>query len=287
MDLLTYARLLGIQVATLPPLGVWKSYPTDDKPHKRNGRIKYLGTHAHLQNMATMSACETWRPENGDQAPQIDHAEVARVIEKQRLAREEAAQRAAKVAGWVLHQTKLKQHPYLVNKGFPLEQGNVWTRERDGERTELLVIPMRIDGHVVGCQLINEFGEKRFLKGQRTDGAVFTMDNKGPPILVEGYVKALAVRAAMQALRKRYRIIVAFSANNMARIAKDLPDCFIVADLDAPSAQVPEYGGMGLKVARESGRRYWISNKVGQDFDQYLHAVGVFRASQALRAAMG
>lgn len=287
MDLVTYCRLVGIQIDTAPPIGVWSKYRTDDKPHHKNGRVKNMGTYAHVQNMATMSECDTWKPEDGDAAPTIDHAEVARVIEKQRLEREQAAQKAARLAGWVMNQCRLETHPYLVNGGFPEEQGNVWTREKDGERKKLLVIPMRIDGNIVGCQLIDEVGSKKFLTGQRTDGAVYVMDNRGLPILVEGYRKALAVRVALKALKRRYRIIVTFSAGNLARIAKDLPDCFIVADLDEPSAQVPTYGGMGLKVAKESGRPYWISNQVGQDFDKYLRDVGVFKASQALRTAMG
>ena len=286
MDLVSYCRLVGIQISAPPAIGVWTSHQTDDKPTKKNGRVKNMGDFAFVQNWATMPDVAVWKPDDGDAGPTIDHAEVARVIEKQRLEREQAAQKAAKLAGWILHQCHLESHPYLVDKGFPEEQGNVWTREKDGERKKLLVIPMRVDGHLVGCQLISESGEKKFLTGQRTDGAVFCIDNKGPPILVEGYAKALAVRVAMRALKRRYKLLVCFSAGNMARIARDLPDAFIVADLDEPSLQVPTYGGMGLKVAKESGRPYWISSKTGQDFDKFLRDVGVFKASQALRAAM-
>lgn len=286
MDLIAYCRCVGIQIDALPPIGVWTSYRTDDKPNKKNGRVKYMGTHAFVQNHATMASVATWKPEDGEQAPTIDHAEVARVIEKQRVARVDAQAEAARLAGWILHQCTLETHEYLASKGFPLEQGNVWRREKDGVVTKLLVIPMRVDGNIVGCQLINEKGEKKFLKHQRTDGAVFVIDNKGRPILVEGYAKALAVRIALQAIRMRYKIIVAFSAGNMAKLAAGLPESFIVADFDPPSEQVPLPGGMGLKVARESGRPYWISNRIGQDFDRYLHDVGIFKASQALRLAM-
>lgn len=286
MNLIDYCRACGIVIDTLPPIGVWKRYPTTDKPNKRNGAVKNMGDFAHVQNMATMDRCETWRPEESDQAPNIDHAEVARVIEKQRLERVASAARAAKLAGRILNQCTQETHQYLIDKGFPEERGNVWRREKDGVLMKLLVIPMRVDGNIVGCQLIDDTGVKKFLKGQRTDGAVYVIDNKGRSVVVEGYAKALAVRAALQAIRVRYKIIVAFSAANLLRIATDLPDSFIVADYDAPSPHAPLPGGMGLKVARESGRPYWISNKIGQDFDRYLRDVGVFKASQALRAAM-
>ena len=286
MDLLTYCRLVGIQIDAVPPIGVWKRYRTDDKPQHSNGRVKNMGTHAHVQNMATMASCETWRPEAGDEGPKIDHAEVARVIDKQRQERQAKMERAASKAAWILGQCRNECHPYLASHGFPLEQGNVYTHEKGDEKTKLLVIPMRVDGHLVSLQMIDPEGKKKFLTDGRTDGAVFVIDNKGPPVLVEGYAKALAARIALTALRKRYRIIVCFSAGNMAKLAAGLPDCFIIADRDEPSAQVPTLGGMGLKVATDSGRPFWISDKVGQDFDRFVADVGVFRASQALREAM-
>ena len=84
----------------------------------------------------------------------------------------------------------------------------------------------------------------------------------------------------------RYKLLVTFSAGNLARIAESLPDCFIVADRDAPTEQVPEPGGMGLKVALESKRPFWIADEEGIDFNDYARNVGMFKASQALRSAM-
>lgn len=286
MDLLTYCRLVGIQIDATPPIGVWSKYRTDDKPQHRNGRVKFMGTHAFVQNMATMASCETWRPDGNEDGPAIDHAEVARVIEKQRQERQAKMEHAARKAAWILGQCHNDVHPYLESHGFPLEQGNVYTHEKDGQKTKLLVIPMRVDGHLVSLQMIDPSGAKKFLKDGRTEDAVFVIDNKGPPVLVEGYAKALAARVALMALKRRYKIICCFSASNMAKIAERLPDCFLIADRDAPSQHAPLPGGMGLKVAQESGRPYWISDIEGEDFDVYLRRVGVFRASQALRVAM-
>lgn len=278
MNLLDYCRACGIVIETLPPIGVWKRYPTTDKPAKKNGAVKYLGTFAHVQNLATMPECSTWKPDDNDTGPVIDHAEVARIIEKQRQEREHAAQKAAKLAAYILHNSRLETHPYLESKGFPLEQGNVWTRERDGERLKLLVIPMRVDGHLVGCQMIAPDGSKKFLTGQRTDGAVFVMDNRGRPIVCEGLATALSIRASLQAIRVRYKLICCFSANNMARVVATLPDAFMVADNDI--------SGTGQRIATESGRPFFLPPVAGNDFNDWARNVGVFKASQALRIEM-
>jgi putative DNA primase/helicase len=278
MDLLTYCRLLGIQIDAVPPIGVWKRYPTTDKPEKKNGAVKNMGTFAFVKNLATMAEFETWRPENGDAAPVIDYAEIARVMKVQQEARQQAAQKAAKMAGWVMHQTELRTHAYLAAKGFPELQGNVWTREKDGERRQLLVVPMRIGPDLVGVQMIAEDGTKRFLTGQRTDGAVNVIDNKGRELLVEGWATALSVREAMKVLGARYKIVCCFSAGNLGKLAALKPECFVVADNDA--------SGTGERVARESGRPFFMPPVLGDDFNDWSSKVGKFFSSQALRAAM-
>jgi phage/plasmid primase-like uncharacterized protein len=170
-----------------------------------------------------------------------------------------------------------------VSKGFPQERANVWTTD-DG--TRLLVIPMRVGRQIVGVQMIREDGDKKFLAGQRTSDAAFVIDNKGLPVLCEGYATALSVRAALAALKARYTIFVCFSAGNVGRLAKELPRGLIVADNDLPSRLAPEPGGMGLKVAKESGWPYILPPEMGQDFNDWHQATSLFKCSQALRAAL-
>ena len=137
---------------------------------------------------------------------------------------------------------------------------------------------MRVDGHLVSLQMIDPEGKKKFLTDGRTEGAVFVMDSHGRTILCEGMATALSVRVALQALRMRYKLVVAFSASNMARIADGLPDSFIVADNDI--------SGTGQRIALESGRPFFLPPVPGNDFNDWLCAVGTFKASQALRIAM-
>jgi putative DNA primase/helicase len=161
-----------------------------------------------------------------------------------------------------------------VSKGFPEELGNVWVKDDK----EILVIPMRIDGRIVGVQLINDKGEKKFLHGQTSKGASFCMNAKGIPMFCEGYATALSIRECMKASNIKYAIYVCFSASNMKHIARTVGGGFIVADND-PNC-------IGEKTAKETGKPYWLSETVGDDFNDYHQRVGTFRASQNLKKTL-
>lgn len=261
-----FARQHGLILSGLQ-LDRWIPTPTEDHPRSSNGRYKFLGNVGWVQNWATMDKPATWFAEGHT----IDSPQIQKSIEESRHRATESAERASKKAGWILHQTELKSHPYLVSKGFPEEMGNVWNK--DGE--DILVIPMRIDSRLVGVQLINDKGEKKFLHGQTTKGASFCMNAKGIPIFCEGYATALSIRECMKASNIKYAIYTCFSASNMKHIARTIGDGFIVADND------PNH--IGEKSAIETGKPYWISETVGEDFNDYHRRVGSFRASQNLK----
>jgi putative DNA primase/helicase len=183
--------------------------------------------------------------------------------------------RAGEKAEWILSQCELATHPYLEAKGFPDEKANVWTTD-DGKR--LLVIPMRVGTQIVGCQLIDENGSKKFLSGQRTSDAAFVINNRGPAVLCEGYATALSIRAALAAIKARYTLFVCFSAHNLGRLAKALPRGLVVADNDASAT--------GERVAKETGWPYFMPPDVGMDFNDYHRATSLFKCSQALRSAL-
>jgi len=260
-----FARAHGLIIRSIIP-HKWVATPTEDHPKKQNGRYKFMGDIGWVQNWATMERPEMWRSDTS----QPVHVRQRERFEADRE-RKEAASKAASRAGWILHQCKATTHPYLEKKGFPDELGNVW--DKDGEK--LLVIPMRSSGRLVGCQLIDSDGNKKFLNGQVTKGASFLMDAKGLPIFCEGYATALSIREVMKAIKIRYSIYVCFSAGNMKDIAKSIKSGFVVADND-PS-------GTGERVAREADKPYWISPTIGQDFNDYWSQEGTFRASQSLK----
>lgn len=270
-DFVTFCRLHGVVIDSLPPIGVWKRLKTEDKPSHRNGAVKYLGTHGFVQNHATMTEVAVWRNESDSPVARQQVQKVA-----QQAAREtaQAQLQAAQKAAWILGQCELKPHAYIASKGFPDELVNVWTRD-DGA---VLVIPMWIGGKVVGCQLVTETGDKKFLTGQRTGHAEFVFANSGPHFLCEGYATGLSIRHALRNLKRRYTLHVTFSAGNMLKVAESLPRGFIVADNDA--------SGTGERIAKEIGWPYWMSDVVGEDANEYYLRKGMFALSQGLASLM-
>jgi putative DNA primase/helicase len=184
------------------------------------------------------------------------------------------AQRAAKRAESILAECELATHPYLEAKGFPEEMGNVWNRESDN----VLVIPMRVAGGLVGAQLIKPDGDKKFLFGQRSGGAEFVIGQRGTHVLCEGYATALSTQAALRNIKTPYVLHVTFSAGNMKRIAEALPGGLVIADNDD--------SGTGERVAREIGWPYWISDSVKEDANDYAQRAGVFALAMGIKRVM-
>jgi phage/plasmid primase-like uncharacterized protein len=267
MHLLDFCRLHGVIVDREPPIGIWKRYPTLDKPTHRNGAVKHMGTHAFIQNHATQTEISVWHAE-GDSV--MDPNKARKLVEAANRDIREKQEKAAQKAGFILHQCQIGYHPYLEKKGFADEQGNVWKHEDK----LLLVIPMRVGHKLVGCQLIDEDGTKKFLFGQRTSGAAFVFDNRGPNILCEGYATALSIKAAMKALKRRYTLHVTFSAGNMKKVADTLPKGFVVADNDASRT--------GLNTAQQIGWPYWMPDTEGMDANDVHVRDGLFKFSQSL-----
>lgn len=272
ISFLDFARSFGIMIDSDPPLGRWLRLPTVDHPRSRNGAVKWMGDHGFVQNHATQTDVAVWRAAGYATAGhRVDLSGVATAARKATAA---SQRRAAEKAEWILGQCEQIPHRYLANKGFPQAVANVWTDD-SGPR---LVIPMRVRGRIVGCQLIDKHGQKRFLSGQRTNDAVFVFHNKGPIVLCEGYATALSCQAALRALRARYTLVVCFSAHNLKRVAATLPKGLVVADNDA--------SGTGERVAKETGWPYFLPPEVGQDFNDYHQATSLFTCSQALSLAL-
>ena len=129
---------------------------------------------------------------------------------------------------------------------------------------------------MVGCQIIQPDGTKKFLFGQRTKGASLTIDNKGRDILCEGFATALSIRRALRELKERYTIHVCFSAGNMLEVAKGKVNPLVIADNDP----------VGLRVAKKIGE-YWASTREGEDFYAAEMRMGTAAVSQSLIAFLG
>jgi len=100
----------------------------------------------------------------------------------------------------------------------------------------------------------------------------------GPPVYCEGYATGLSVRAAITAAKIRRSVVVCFTAHNMTVIAQEFGPGFVIADNDPKLA--------GEIAAKKTGLPYWVSDKVGEDFNDYHQRVGLFAASQAIKMAL-
>jgi len=183
-----------------------------------------------------------------------------------------AALAAAKKARWIMDQCRPEEHAYLQAKGFPALRGLVWRPEQE---TNLLCIPMSIGQELVGVQMIDKTGAKKFLSGQTTSKAEFCLSAgilNAADYWIEGYASALSLRACLSALKLNYRIHVCFSAGNLKRMAHS---GFVIADNDA--------SGTGQEAARATGLPYWIPEVVGTDINDVHKAQGTFKTSQMLR----
>jgi phage/plasmid primase-like uncharacterized protein len=271
MTFLDFCRAHGVILDSLPPMGVWRRYKTADKPGHRNGAVKYMGDHGFCQNHATMQDVSSWRAE-GESA--MAHQDIQRVAKD--AARETALgnAKAAQDASKMLAEATQSTHAYFAAKGFPDERVNVL--KVDGAL--LALVPMFIGTQLVGCQKITEAGEKKFLHGQRSGGAEFVFNGRGLHVLCEGYATALSARKALSHLKRSYTLHVCFSAGNMKKIAANLSGGIVMADNDA--------SGTGERVAREIGWPYWMSDKVGEDFNDCHQRLGLFSVSQSLSKAI-
>ena len=271
MEFISFCRAHGILIDIPPPIGVWRRYPTDDHPRKRNGAVKFMGDHGFVQNHATDTEVSLWQTET---PVKIDRKKIARDMREADAKRMADQADAVKRAAFILSQTLLGKHEYLNSKGFIDAEDMIWGHE--GKKT--LVVPMRVDGSLVGCQLIESDGSKKFLYGQRTSNAELIIDNKGVHILCEGYATALSIQAALKKMSRRYTIHVCFSAGNMKKVAQGLPDGLIIADNDQ--------SGTGERVAKEIGWQYWMSDVVGEDANDTHQRVGLLKLGLSLVASL-
>jgi len=271
---LDFCRSHGIIINEIPEIGVWKRYRTEDHPNKKNGAVKFMGTHGFVQNHAMNTVVSVWKPDSVERLSLPDTRAI--VISQARAEQERKKLQVAAVAKAValLNDSDMRQHEYLKAKGFPDEIGHIL----DMERNPVLLIPMRVGRSLVGLQQIWPDGTKKFLYGQRTSGATFNFDNKGINIVCEGYATALSIRAAMKQMKSRYNIHVCFSAGNMIKVAGGLETGLVVADNDK--------SGTGQQAASDIGWPVWMSDVCGEDANDYYQRVGLFQFSQSLTQSM-
>lgn len=235
----------------------------------------FKGTGVSIASLFHEAKINGWRDE-GFQRPTQEQLQAQRAAVQER-AGEEGQERvrltsvAAKKADWILSQCKHERHAYLNSKGFTELDGLVWWPD---EQTNLLCIPMYVAGKLVGVQMIDREGAKKYLSNQITSKAEYIFDCGSIGAVdwwVEGYASALSLRACLEAIKARYRVHATFSAGNLQRMAHS---GYVVADNDS--------SGTGEAAAIATGLPYWMPPTVGDDINDWHKKVGTFKASQEI-----
>jgi putative DNA primase/helicase len=254
MDFQQFAEMHGLIIDHLVH-DQWVRVPTTDKPRKKNGSYIWDGKSGAVKNWAVHDKAISYKTKEYRPDPEFKAKKEKQI--KERQARQEKAKERA--IG-ILNASVIQRHAYLVKKGF--SEGNVWK--------DALVIPMMIDKKIVGCQLISQDGTKRFLSGQITKGASFTIGS-GRDILTEGYATALSVHRAITELGIKAKVHVCFSAGNMLEIAQKCKNPIVIADNDP----------VGIRTAKKIGK-YWVSDVDGEDFNDAELRLGTKSVCQSL-----
>ena len=188
-------------------------------------------------------------PATRDRASQVKNAELA----------------ATRKAARMLADATLETHPYLAAKGHPNVEGFVL-----GEH---LLVPVRsADGKLASIQTITADGTKKFILHSRVGGGRYSMGRGRETWVCEGYATALSLRMALTRLYRDCRVVVAFSAGNIPKVARK--GNLVVCDND-PS-------GTGRKYAEKTRCAWWMPPDQG-DANDYSQRNGVDALARELR----
>ncbi len=266
MNFLQFAEAHGLIIRSMTA-GKIARCRTIDKPQHKNGAYLFDEDFGWVQNHATMTDPAIWHPDRAEGAPQIDRAAMARRRAADEARLRQDRENAAKKAREIVKACTQTQHDYLHKKGFPDMRGLVYREDSDN----LLVVPMYSGKLIVGCQMIDVDGNKKFLHGQQAKGAEFALGRGDMHAWCEGYATGLSIHAAA---KQRLTVHVCFSAGNLTLMAKQAGNGIVVADND-PS-------GTGEKAAQATGLSCYMPPTVGQDFNDLHRELGLFKAAMTL-----
>lgn len=282
MEFINHAKALGL-IITSSSLSKekWVRVHTETNSKKKNGAYFFGGDYGFIQNWETMQSSDLWytsRTMTDEEKEKMrKDMEIAKKRQHEEMIKNQAI--AAEKAKNLLASCIVDIHKYLAKKGFAEERANILKMESG---VNLLVIPMRdFKGILVGIQMIDEEGNKKFLYGQRVDQCsfCFSNDNFGQTYLVEGYASGMSLKKILDKIGQKYRIHVCFSAGNILKMAKFHKDAIIFADNDKKS-------GTGQRIAGASGLKYWISDVDGEDINDFHMRNGDFKSSQLIKIAL-
>lgn len=227
---------------------------TETKPRKRNGAWAYDGSRGFVQDWTVHPTAIPYRGTSITPSP---------VRQKRAQGVRRDAEAATHLARQIIASSAFLPHPYLARKGFAAES---WLVDPTDGR---LVVPMydaKRYSRLLSVQRIAPDGTKMFLRGGIAKDAVYHLGRGPEDVLVEGLATALSVRAALASLYRQARVVVCFSAGNLAAVARYYRG-MVVADNDA--------SGTGEAAAKKTGMRYVMPPDVGTDANDLHQQRGI------------
>lgn len=240
---------------------IWNAWSASDPSYKERD-AKAVWRSVKASGGITIASLYKMARDNGYRGEEIaPRPRPVADLERERLAKlkeDRKREQAALNADIMIRSAEFSPHPYLASKGFPEAHGLVLDEE--------LLIPMRDfqTNQITSVQRISADGGKKFLTGGRAKGAVYVIGAGSESYLCEGYATGLSVQAALKALYRQARVVVCFSASNMAHVARI--GTFVVADHDASQT--------GEKFAVKTGLPWWMPPELG-DANDYMQRHGV------------
>jgi putative DNA primase/helicase len=248
MDFSNFCRAAGLIPRDVEPDGRWHRCPTESHPSSRNGahKLSREGDIGFVQDWAIHPEPLIWKPDASIQAAPIDRAAIERRRAEERRQIAEAIRSARDY--FDACQPLREGHPYLVRKQLDM-MGCFGLRTDDAG---WLVAPMQLNGGLVSLQRISPDGGKLFWSGAPTRGASYTIERRSASltVLCEGLATGLAIFAAVPIAR----VVVAFNAGNLPRVAEALPRRgMVVVAADNDLATEAKMGvNPGVKAAQEA-----------------------------------
>lgn len=265
-----FAQAHGLLIRDLRDDGRIHRCPTAAKPRSDNGAYLFDGQRGWVYDWSLGGSVQWWNDPAARPWSEQEKAEWKRRQQRQAVEKAQAQAAAARQALDALRDAQLicptpivrhkpgarvlPGHPYLIRKGFPLEP---YFAAGDD-----MLVPM-FDAleyrQPIGLQRISVDGDKKFLTGQRSKGAVFRLGTgKAREVwLCEGYATALSIRAALAALYRPADVVACFSAGNIRHVASLGVGTHVMADHDA--------SGAGEQAAAATGLPYAMPADEGMD----------------------
>lgn len=248
MDFSNFCRSAGLVPREIVRDGKWHRCATESHPGSKNGAYKLTvdGDFGLVQDWAIHPEPLIWKPDTSIPVAPIDRAEIKR---RRAEERRQIAMAIRSARDYFDACRPLREgHPYLVRKH--LDMAGCF-----GLRTDAagwLVVPMQVNGALGSVQRISADGAKLFWSGAPTKGARYTIERHRASltVLCEGLATGLALFAATPTAR----VVVAFNAGNLVRVAETLPRrgmAVVAADNDLATEEKTGINP-GVKAAQEA-----------------------------------